>query len=131
MFTCTRCLGFLVAVAFAICAQSNAAVVPPSVHVFSCVVVSGPLLPNRDDVGLLVRFQKRGSTLSSITWRVKYGKSKVDVLDDGEFSPKVRIDNYASAEQGSTHVNLLAAAIDASAIATGHVADLGLMIRRR
>ncbi len=86
-------------------------------HVISCQVGSGFLVPRPDDVGLWVRFRNDGTTpLSSIVWRVKYGKSAVDVFDDGLFSPGVRIDNYALAEQGSTHINLTAAALTLGAL---------------
>ena len=85
---------------------SRATPAPPSLHVISCQVVSGAFLPQADEVGLAVRFENDSpSALTSIVWRAKYANGYVDFIDDGTFSPGVRIDNYVLSEQGTSRVN--------------------------
>jgi hypothetical protein len=92
----------------------RAAPVSPRVHVFSCQVMSGVLVPRKDDVGLAVRFRNDGAdTLNSIVWRAKYADGTVDFIDDGTFSPDLRIDNFVLAEQGSSRFNWGGLALDA------------------
>jgi hypothetical protein len=95
----------------------RAAPAPPQIHVFSCQVMSGSLVPRKDDVGLAVRFRNDGpDTLSSIVWRAKYGEGTVDFIDDGTFSRDIRIDNFVLAEQGSSHFNWGGLALNALAL---------------
>lgn len=89
--------------------QATPANTPPNLRVFSCQVMSGPAMPLTDDIGVAVRFENNGDqALREIVWRVLYQNQAIDVFDDGTFSPGIRIDNYALAEQGSWHVNIAA-----------------------
>lgn len=120
------------ALAVIVCAApatvSRAAPAAPAIHVFSCQVMSGILLPRKDDVGLLVRFRNDSpSALTSIVWRGKYGKGFVDFVDDGTFARDLRIDNFVLAEQGSTHFNWGGFAFDAVAVAAHTLPSSGLM----
>jgi hypothetical protein len=102
----------------------HAAAAAPDVHVSSCTVLSGAslIVPRSDDIGVAVRFTYHGGQpLSQIVWRVKYGSTSIDVFDDGTFSSDVRIDAFALAAQGSTHVNMATAAFNVALIATGHL----------
>ena len=93
--------------------QAAPASTAPSVRVFSCQIVSGPFMPLTDDVGVAVRFENDGDqALREIVWRVPYQDQAIDVFDDGTFSPGIRIDNYALAEQGSMHVNIAAVGLN-------------------
>jgi hypothetical protein len=109
-------LSFLLATSW--CATVPAAVEAPQIHVFSCQVVAGPLLPQRDEVGLIVRFENESSAeLSSIVLRANYGMYPVDFIDDGTFAPKVQIDNFLAFERGTTYFNASAAALDLAELA--------------
>jgi hypothetical protein len=99
-------------------AAALAAPARPNIHVYSCQVLSGTMLPQNDEIGLAVRFQNNsGTTYRSIVWRAQYGPAWIDFVDDGTFSPSVRIDNYVLFEAGTTHFNWLGAAADVLAIA--------------
>jgi hypothetical protein len=100
----------------------------PNIHVYSCQVVSGTLLPQNDEIGLAVRFMNNSSdTLSSIVWRAKYRSTWVDFIDDGTFSPATRIDNYVLFEAGTTHFNWLGAVTDVLALAVHAPANQPVM----
>jgi hypothetical protein len=107
----------------------RAAPAPPHVRVFSCQVMSGlTIMPRKDDVGLAVRFRNDApETLSSIVWRAKYGAGTVDFIDDGTFSPALRIDNFVLAEQGSSHFNWAGLALDALLLGAHSVPTKSLM----
>ena len=101
----------------------------PRIHVFSCQVMSGPLMPRKDDVGLAVRFRNdTADALNSIVWRAKYGNGTVDFVDDGMFSHDIRIDNFVLAEQGSSHLNWVGVAADVLLL-TGHPAGAGSLTK--
>lgn len=92
----------------------------PAVHVYSCQVLSGGVIPQSDEIGLAVRFENlSGAPLSSIVWRAKYGTAYIDFIDDGTFSPQVRIDNFLLFEAGKRKFNWLGAVGDAAALAVG------------
>ena len=96
----------------------DAALEAPRIHVFSCQVVAGVLVPQRDEVGLVVRFENDApAELSSIVWRANYGAYPVDFIDDGTFAPKVQIDNFIAFERGTTYFNAGAAALDVAELA--------------
>lgn len=80
---------------------------PPSgIHIYSCQVLSGYMLPQRDEIGLTVRFENVSQTkLKSVVWRAKYGSTFIDFIDDGSFSPNARIDNYVLFEAGRRKFN--------------------------
>ncbi|HVA28150.1 MAG TPA: hypothetical protein VNF68_08215 [Candidatus Baltobacteraceae bacterium] len=82
---------------------------PPDIHIYSCKVMSGPtLVPQANEVGLAVRFQNDSTQeYKSILWRAKYGSGYVDFLDDGQFSPQIRIDNFLLFDIGKAHANIL------------------------
>lgn len=94
----------------------------PRVHVFSCQVVSGvPIVPQADEIGLVVRFQNDSpQALNSIVWRANFGRTPVDFIDDGTFSPGVRIDNGLLFERGHSRFNWTGAIIDAILIGGGN-----------
>lgn len=103
-------LGFAIAsgiVAFNSSASRAATAAPSSgIHVYSCQVLSGFILPQRDEIGLVVRFENVSQTpLKSIVWRAKYGNTFIDFIDDGTFSPQARIDNYVLFEAGKRKFN--------------------------
>lgn len=101
-------------------ARSDAAAPQPGIHVYSCQVLSGGMLPQQDEIGLAVRFENTSAApLSSIVWRAKYGSTYVDFIDDGTFSPQTRIDNFLLFEAGKRKFNWLGAVGDAAAIAVG------------
>src|SRR5271154_6784338 len=104
----------------------HAMTAPPQIHVFSCQVLSGALVPQKDEVGLAVRFRNESGALRSIVWRAKYGKNDVDFIDDGMFSPDIRIDNYLLSEQGKTRLSLLGLVADTFMLARGAPGDVPL-----
>lgn len=92
----------------------------PNIHVFSCQVVSGVLVPRADEIGLAVRFENSSTdTLKSIVWRAKYGATWIDFIDDGTFSPQTRVDNFIVFEAGKRKFNWLGAVADAVALGVG------------
>jgi hypothetical protein len=93
------------------CAADTPTDAPPDIHIFSCKALSGPtLLPSAYQSGLAVRFENNGSQpYTSILWRAKYGDGYIDFLDDGTFSPQIRIDNFLLSAIGKAHVNILGA----------------------
>jgi len=102
-------------------AQTLAGNDTPSLHVFSCQTMSGPVMPRTDDIGLLVRFRNDSSqAIREIVWRAKYGPTSFDVRDDGTFTPGTRIDNFDLVEQGSSHLDFLKTTVAALLLA-GHV----------
>src|SRR5471030_2683897 len=109
---------FAFIVAVAPMAPVAASPAPPQIHVFSCRAMSGSFMPQKDDVGLAVRFRNDSDVaLRSIMWRAKYGKGTVDFIDDGIFTHDVRIDNRVLAEQGSSHFDWGGLALDALFVA--------------
>lgn len=82
---------------------------PPDIHIFSCKVLSGqPIVGSAYQAGLAVRFENNASQpYTSILWRAKYGDGYIDFLDDGTFSPQVRIDNFVLSAIGKAHVNVI------------------------
>lgn len=100
-------------------APSHAGIDPadePGIHVVSCQVVSGLLVPRANEIGLAVRFRNTGmNDLSTIVWRAKYGTGWIDFTGDGTYSPSTRIDNYLVYESGTAHFNWGAAAIAVAA----------------
>jgi len=116
---------FVIALGFIGIAVAQAATPPapeaPQLHIYSCQVVSGgAILPKSDEIGLAVRFENDSpQVLSSIVWRANYGTHPVDFIDDGTFSPSVRIDNYLLFERGSSRFNWLGAVGDLVGLAVG------------
>lgn len=69
-----------------------------------------PILDTAFQVGLGVRFTNNDSVVyKEIVWRAKLGAGYVDFIDDGEFSPQIKIDNFLLANIGKAHVNILGA----------------------
>jgi hypothetical protein len=78
----------------------------PSIHVFSCQVVSSTLYFPADQVGLVVRFRDDApQDLASIVWRAPYEFGYIDFTDDGSFSQGVRIDSFVVFEAGKMKAN--------------------------
>ncbi|HET7813100.1 MAG TPA: hypothetical protein VFL13_01875 [Candidatus Baltobacteraceae bacterium] len=93
-------------------ASSDTAGDAAGIHVVSCQVVSGLLVPRANEIGLAVRFQNTGfNDLSTIVWRAKYGTGWIDFTGDGTYSPSTIIDNYLVYESGTAHFNWASAAL--------------------
>lgn len=118
MLRVLRCVTLSLLAAALFPESGRAAVEGPHIHVFSCQVVSGILVPQTDEIGLAVRFENDSpAEYSSIVWRAKYGTRAIDFIDDGTFTPNVQIDNYVLFERGTTHFNVGAALLDVAAVA--------------
>lgn len=104
----------------AIAGQAVTAPRAPNIHIYSCQVVSGVLVPQADEIGLAVRFENNSTdALKSIVWRAKYGTTWIDFIDDGTFSPQTRVDNFVVFEAGKRKFNWLGAIADTVALGVG------------
>lgn len=119
-----RAAAFAVTLTLVLTFSSPSTAVPeaPNIRVLSCQVLSGAAVPQRDEIGLAVRFENLSpQTFSSIVWRAKYGPAWIDFIDDGTFSPQVRIDNFLLFEAGKRKFNWLGMLQQALFVANGLV----------
>lgn len=115
-----RTVNYRRALIAAVIAAAALSAVPPApaadlsvapLSITSCQVMSGSIVPQRNEVGLAIRFTNTSADpLTSIVVRAKYGAGWIDFEDDGSFAPHVRIDNFLAYEAGTSKINWVAAA---------------------